>query len=235
MNITSLLNWKTFLVIAFVAIAAAVVYSNYAAQEANEGIVMGQHIKGNPDATVVLTEHSDFQCPACAQFYPIIKEILTDYPELGFEYRHFPLVAIHPFAVPAAKAAEAAAQQDKFFEMHDKLFENQQIWSRSPNPRAFFEQYAEELGLNMDQFRRQYGASIIDDHIQTEYNAARELGLTGTPSFFLNGERLEFETYEDFRAQIEAALNPGGVTTETTAEGADNAASAIQSDVRFGF
>lgn len=231
----SLLNWKTFLVIAFVAIAAAIVYSNYATKQANEGIVIVDHVTGNPDATVVLTEHSDFQCPACAQFHPIVKDILTQYPELGFEYKHFPLITIHPFAVPAAKAAEAAAQQGKFFEMHDKLFENQQIWSRSANPRSFFDQYAQELGLDMEQYRRQYGASVIEDHIQSQYNEARELGLTGTPSFFLNGERLEFETFEDFKAKIEAALTPGGATSEATREGTDNAASAIQSDVRFGF
>lgn len=231
----SLLNWKTFLVVAFIAIAAAVVYSNYAAKEANDGIVIGEHVKGNAEATVVLTEHSDFQCPACGQFYPIIKDILETYPELGFEYKRFPLVTIHPFAIPAAKAAEAAGQQGKFFEMHDKLFENQQIWSRSPNPRAYFDQYAEELGLDMDQFRRQYGASAINDHIQNQYNEARELGLTGTPSFFLNGERFEFETYEDFRAKIEAALSPTPMTSEDTPEGADSAASVIESDVRFGF
>jgi len=235
MNMKSLLNWKTFLIVAFIAVAAAIVYSNYAAKQANEGVAIGEHLKGNPDATVILTEHSDFQCPACAQFYPIIKDILAEYPELGFEYKHFPLISIHPFAVPAAKAAEAAGQQGKFFEMHDKLFENQQIWSRSPNPRAFFEQYAQEIGLDMTQYRRQYGASAINDHIQNQYNEARELGLTGTPSFFLNGERLQFQTYEDFQAQIEAALQPAGNTAGVNVEGIDNAAAVIQSDVRFGF
>lgn len=229
-----LLNIKTFVVVAIVAVAAAVVYSNYASSKANEGIELSPNIKGNPDAAVVLTEFSDFQCPACAQFYPILKDLLEQYEgDLALEYKHFPLINIHPFAVPAAKAAEAAGQQGKFFEMHDKLFENQTEWSQGANPRAFFMKYAEELELDMDQFKRQYGASLIEDKIQAEFNEARENGFTGTPSFLLNGERLQFGSFEEFNAAIRNAIGTDDTETEEGVEtgGAEPAAE----DVRFGF
>ena len=225
----NLLNGKTFIILAFLLIATSIVYANYATNKANEGVTLEQHIKGNPDARVVLREHSDFQCPACGQFYPVIETLLEDYgDDIALEYKHFPLITIHPYAVPAAKAAEAAGQQGKFFEMHDKLFENQQIWSQSANPRAFFDQYAEEIGLDMDLFKQHYKASLIEDKIQAEYEEARQLGLTGTPSFFLNGERLEFETFEEFIGAIESAL---GVNTDASS----TVPAAGNDEVIFGF
>lgn len=229
-----LLNLKTFFVIALVAIVAAVVYSNYAGNQANEGVTIMSHVKGPENAVVVLTEYSDFQCPACAQFYPIVRELQEQYADqLAVEYKHFPLISIHPFAVPAARAAEAAAQQGKFWEMHDKLFDNQQIWSRAGNPRAFFSQYAEEIGLDVDQFNRQYGSSVLEDHIESQFGEARELGLTGTPSFLLNGQRLQFQTYEEFITQVESAL---GVSATATDEApADVEPASAEPEVRFGF
>lgn len=230
------LNGKTFLFVAFLAIAAAVVYANYAAKQANEGVEITDNIKGDPNATVVLTEYSDFQCPACAQFHPVVKDLVAEHDDLALEYKHFPLISIHPFAVPAAKAAEAAGQQGKFWEMHDKLFENQQVWSRSSNPRAFFSQYAEEIGLDMDQFNRQYGASLIEEHVEGQYDEARELGLTGTPSFLLNGERLEFETFDDFVGAVEAELGVvEGAATSSESASPSGTPDANVSDVQFGF
>ncbi len=222
--------WKIIGVIAVVAIGASVVYSNSVANKANEGIVFTAHTKGAEDATVTLTEYSDFQCPACGQFAAVIKDVLATYPnDIKFEYKHFPLVSIHPFAIPAAKAAEAAGQQGKFFEMHDKLFENQQVWANSVNPATYFTSYAEEIGLDVGLFKTHMKASRIEDKIADEFKEAREHGLTGTPSFFLNGTRMQFETYEDFIGQIEAAV---GVDTAATAEVADPA--AAEPEVKFG-
>ena len=184
--------------VAVLAIGAAVLYAKQSTEKANEGVVIEAHVKGNPDAAVTLVEYSDFQCPACAQFYPIINEILAE---------HFPLINIHPHAVPAARAAEAAGQQDKFWEMHDKLFENQTTWSRSSNPVAFFNQYAEEIGLDMGTYRRHFGASVITDSINKSFDEARSYGFNGTPSFLLNGEEMTFETFEEFRSMIEEAIS----------------------------
>lgn len=202
--------WKIIFASAVILMAGSFLYANYASNKANEGVTLSSHVKGNADASVTLTEYSDFQCPACAQFYPLVQDLLKQYGDrIAFEYKHFPLISIHPYAVPAAKAAEAAGVQGKFFEMHDMLFENQNAWAKSATPQVFFAQYAEELGLDVVLFKQHMRASVIEDVIEAQFNEAQGLGLTGTPSFFLNGERMEFETYSDFIAAIEAAL---GVT-----------------------
>lgn len=190
-------------------------YASYANRQANEGIAFESHVKGNPEAEVVLVEYSDFQCPACGQAYPVLEEIIDEHGDnLRFEYRHFPLITIHPYAVPAAAAAEAAGQQGEFWAMHAKLFENQSAWSRSSNPNAHFEQYAEEIGLDMSQYRRQFDASAVRDKIDEEFDEARALGFGSTPSFTLNGEPLEFQTYQELRDQIETAI--GATSTAST-------------------
>lgn len=197
---------KIILVVATLLLGGSFYWASTAGESANEGVVLSSHIKGNPDATVIVTEYSDFQCPACAEAYVVVKNIMDQYGDsVRFEYKHFPLISIHPFAVPAAKAAEAAGQQGKFFEMHDKLFEKQSEWSTAASPQAFFVKYAEELELDVDVFKRHLRASMIDDRIEEEFNEARGRGLTGTPSFFLNGQRMAFESYEDLRQQIATA------------------------------
>lgn len=101
---------------------------------------------GPSEARVVLVEYSDFQCPACAQFSPYLKEILQEHgTQIRLEYRHYPLINTHPYAIPAAIAAEAAGVQGKFWEMHDKLFENQNAWSRAANPQPFLCNMPESL------------------------------------------------------------------------------------------
>jgi protein-disulfide isomerase len=201
--------WVIVGLIAVVLIGGSVWYSNEVAKKNNEGVVVSDHVKGNPQAAVTLVEYSDFQCPACASFQPVLTEILAAYGDsIRFEYKHFPLVQIHARAEAAARAAESAGQQGKFFEYHDQLFANQSEWVNSANPYSYFTQYAEDLGLDMDQFKRQSRSSLLADKVRAQYNEARELGLTGTPSFYLNGERMSFKTFEEFNAQIEAAVTP---------------------------
>ncbi len=201
--------WILIGVIAVLLIGTAVWYSGTVNERYNNGVVVEDHIKGNPDAAVKLVEYSDFQCPACAQFHPYIIEIMDAYgDQLSFEYRHFPLTQIHPFAEPAARAAEAAGQQGKFFEYHDLLFTNQTTWSASGNPSQYFLQYAEELGLDIEQFTRQQRSSLLSERIRSQFSEARNLGFTGTPSFTLNGEKMVFSSYADFKSQIEQAINP---------------------------
>lgn len=199
--------WKFFALAAVVLIGGAFAYGQYVSSAANEGIVLEDHIKGNPEGRVTLTEHSDFQCPACAQFSTVVDEVLAEYDQyIRFEYKHFPLINIHPNAVIAARAAEAAGLQGKFFAMHDSLFANQTTWGQSPNPQVFFNQYAEEIGLDVTLFKKHMKASVLRDKVMAGFNEARELGLTGTPTFFLNGERMSFTTFEEFLTQIEDAV-----------------------------
>lgn len=200
--------WIIIAVIVVVLIGGSVLYSNNVASKSNEGITFSEHVQGNDSAAVTLTEYSDFQCPACAAFQPVLADVKNKFGDnLKIEFKHFPL-PIHPYAEAAAGAAEAAGQQDAFFAYHDLLYANQKTWSNSKNPSTQFIQYANELSLDVDKFKTQMNASAIKDKVKEESKEARELGLTGTPTFFLNGERMTIETYEDFVNQIAKAINP---------------------------
>jgi protein-disulfide isomerase len=210
--------WVIIGIIATLLIGGAIWYSAGASEAYNAGVEVKAHLKGNPEATVKLVEYSDFQCPACAQFQPYISEIVEQYgDQLSFEYRHFPLTQIHRLAEPAARAAEAAGQQGKFFEFHDMLFQNQGEWANSTNPAQFFVKYATELGLDMEEFTRHQRSSLLQSKVREQFNEARGLGFTGTPSFVLNGEVMKFETFDEFRNQIINAIDPS-VTLNPTAD-----------------
>lgn len=207
-------------------------YSNVASKKSNEGVTVTDHNKGGDNAAVTLTEYSDFQCPACGAFEPVVANVLATYGDkIKFEYRHYPL-PIHSYAQQAAIAAEAAAQQDKFFEYHDKLFANQQTWANSQTPQVLFVQYASELGLDVEKFKRHMKSSILRDAIKKDFKDAQDMGLTGTPTFFLNGQKMEVSSYEDFVAQIAAAVEPGAAVQASST--ASTAAPALTPDVKFG-
>ncbi|KXK00831.1 MAG: Disulfide bond formation protein D precursor [Parcubacteria bacterium OLB19] len=201
--------WVIIGIIVVLLIGGSVWYSGSVSEKYNEGVDASVlHVKGNPDATVTLVEYSDFQCPACAAAQPVVKDIMNEFGnEIKFEYKHFPL-PMHPLAEPAARAAEAAGQQGKFFEFHDMLFEKQKTWSNSPNPTALFVQYAEELGLDVQKFRQHMNASLLSDRISADKKDGEKLGITGTPTFFLNGEKMQMTSYNDFYEQIARAVNP---------------------------
>ncbi len=214
--------WVIILTIIAILFGGAIWYASVSAEKNNEGVEIVTHIKGNAEASVVLTEHSDFQCPACAAFLPAVNEVMDLYgDDVRFEYKHFPL-PIHPHAVQAAVAAEAAGQQDKFYEYHDLLFENQTEWAGSPTPQTQFLLYADELGLDMDTFRRHMNSSLLRDHVRGLFAEGRDLGLTGTPTFFLNGEQMQLQTFQDFIDQVGAAVN-GEITIPK-----------VGSDIEFG-
>jgi protein-disulfide isomerase len=221
--------WVIVGVLAVVLFGGAIWYSNSASEESNVGVEVKQHVKGNPEATVTLLEYSDFQCPACAAFQPVVAEIMATYGDkLKFEYHHYPL-PIHKFSQQAAVAAEAAGQQGKFFEMHDKLFLNQQEWSTSATPQVFFVKYATDLGLDVDLFKKHLASSALRDVVRGDLNKAKELGLTGTPTFYLNGEKMEIKTFEDFIGQIAFAIDP--TAAPLTASGTEATA---EPEVKFG-
>jgi protein-disulfide isomerase len=147
---------------------------------------------GQEEGIITVTEFADFQCPACAGFYPIISQVKEQFADqVRFEYKHFPLVQIHPNATTAHRAAQAAANQGKFWEMHDLLFERQQSWSDSTNSAGVFEQYARELGLDMDKYQAEVNTSEILSVINADIEAGKSRSVTGTPTFFIDGEVIE--------------------------------------------
>lgn len=167
------------------------------------------HVKGNAMATSVLIEYSDFQCPACKAYYPVVKKILD---ELGTKvqvvYRNYPLSQIHKNARLAASAAEAAGKQGKFWEMHDVLFINQEKWSESGDAKKDFSAYAKAIGLSVEQFTKDLSDKVLQDKIDADLSGGTAAGVQGTPTFFLNGKKLESTppNYEQFKERIEDSV-----------------------------
>jgi len=167
------------------------------------------HIRFKGSTGVTLLEYGDLQCPACGAYYPLIKQLETQYSsKVTFQFRHFPLNTIHPNAYAAARAAEAAGKQGKFFEMHDKLYENQQSWSSASNPSIFFEDYATQLSLNLDQFRKDAASTEVNDTINADIKAGQAIGANSTPTFVIDGKKLEQnpQDYASFAKLLDDAI-----------------------------
>ncbi|SRR6266404_1016994 len=143
------------------------------------------HVEGKKDAPVELVEYGDYQCPYCGEAYPIIKNIQKELGErLKFIFRNFPLKKIHPDALKAAIASEAADLQGKYWQMHDLLFENQ----KSLNPHSLL-LYADELNLNMDQFEADLVDQRLEKKVLDDFYSGLRSGVNATPTFFINGEK----------------------------------------------
>ena len=158
-------------------------------------------------AKLTLTEYSDYQCPACAYFHPIVDSLKKAYGnDLEVVYKDFPLNS-HQFAALAARAAEAAKNQGKFLQMHNKLFENQQQWS-SGDAEARFVGYAKEIGLDVEQFKQDLNAAETQKAVMEEKQEGVQMGVDSTPTFFINGEKLQQNppSYEDFKALIDVYM-----------------------------
>src|SRR6266853_5703429 len=118
---------------------------------------------------VVVEEYGDYQCPPCGQLYPELKEIEHEYgSQVQIVFHHFPLMKIHKNALAAAHAAEAARNQNKFWEMHDRLYRNQKEWAEQDDPRPVFMSYARQLNLNIDQFKQDMESNQIDQRISAD-------------------------------------------------------------------
>lgn len=174
-----------------------------------------------PNEKVVLIEYGDFQCPACGAAYQPLKQAKALFKDqVTFVFRHLPLSQIHPNAFAAARAAEAAGMQGKFFEMHDKLYETQNAWGEvSTNQQKLFEGYAEELGLDMNKFRTDYASEAVAERINRDIATAKgTFDASGTPTFILNGEKIEnpAATKDAFAKMLSDAITKAGGTPPQT-------------------
>ncbi len=171
-------------------------------------VVADDYIKGNKDATVTLVEYLDFECEACRAYYPLVKQLADEFKtEVRFVNRYFPLPG-HKNGLPAALAVEAAGRQGKYWEMHDILYENQQSWGEKQQPDpAIFEEYAKKISLNMDQYKKDIKSKEVSERVNRDKTSGTQLGVNGTPTFFLNGEKIPNpKTIEDFKTFIQAAI-----------------------------
>lgn len=166
-----------------------------------ELITSTSHTRGNPDAKTYLVEFSDYQCPACGTFKPIVDSVVEKYKDkLLFAYRNFPL-AQHEFAEKAAEVAEAAGEQGKYFEMHDYLFANQANFSDE-----VYQTGAQKIGLDMDKFNSSLKSGKFKSLIQDDVSYGVAHGVNSTPTFFLNGKKLTLFNQSDLETEVGKAI-----------------------------
>jgi protein-disulfide isomerase len=179
--------------------------------ELNAPVTQSDHISGSPEASVVIVEYGDYQCPYCGQAYSIAKSLQRKFGEdLCLVFRNFPLTQVHAMAAGAAQAAEAAGAQGKFWEMHDLLYEHQEALDFDD-----LVSYAQELGLDVDRFGADVRNGAATDKITQDVHGAIQSGVNGTPTFFLNGVRVDDSwDFDMFSAMIERQL---GVASKRSA------------------
>jgi protein-disulfide isomerase len=168
------------------------------------------HLRGQQNAPVVIEEFADFQCPTCANMHSIVKQLVEKYPtQVSVAFRNYPLREMHKHAAEAARVAEAAGVQGKFWEMHDILYDKQKEWEAPDDARPLFMQYAQSLGLDMQKFTSDMDSSIISMRIVADERRGAALGVHATPTFFINGRELAFEesnTLDKLSAAVDQEL-----------------------------
>ena len=176
-------------------------------------IQVNDWLKGDPQAKLILIEYSDFQCPACktAAFYG--QQLDADSSNLNKEvaivFRHFPLESIHPNAKLAAQAAEAAGKQNKFWEMHNILFDKQNSWATSTNTEALFIEYANSLNLDADKFKNDLYSDAVKERVNSniKQGSSQQLDIQYTPTIYINGEITNLpNSYDKFRQLLQNKL-----------------------------
>jgi protein-disulfide isomerase len=162
---------------------------------------------GNPNATVLVEEFGDFQCPACgAADTVIVRPLLKEYgSKIRFEFKQFPLTQIHEYARSAAEASECAADQGKFWEFHDKVYDNQQSLSTS-----MLRDTAGSLGLDLDLFDRCMKSKLKRGVIDKDFADGEARNVNSTPTFFVNGKKIDPNTLENIKAATEEAIQGRG-------------------------
>jgi protein-disulfide isomerase len=168
------------------------------------------HVLGSEDAFVTLVEYGDYECPQCGRAYWIVKKVQAKMGDrLRFVFRNFPLTQTHPQALRAAEAAEIAASQDKFWEMHDRLYENQDALDDES-----LIAYAEGIGLNVEKFTEDLLSDKFEEKVRADFMGGVESGVNGTPTFFINGVR--FNQSWDYETLL-AALERGQYSSQSMA------------------
>ncbi|MEK7450763.1 MAG: thioredoxin domain-containing protein [Patescibacteria group bacterium] len=162
-------------------------------------------VTGPKDAKVTLVEYADFQCPACAAYHPLVKQLLSEFPkDIYFVYRFFPLTNIHQNALLSSQAGFAANLQGKFWQMHDMIYENQKSWAAEGNAMDIFVNYATKISLDVDKFKKDINSDTTKKFVNDELNQAIGIGVNSTPTFFLNGKQIQNpNSYDEFKKLVQ--------------------------------
>ena len=211
-------KYRPFLIIAMVLTIAVIgVFVLWRSGQSRESSTAdptpqsGMELKSEPPAGVVVTleEFGDYQCPPCGALHPTLKQLKQEFGQnLNFVFRNLPLTTVHKNALVAAQAAEAARVQDHFWEMHDLLYENQDLWKDDINPRSIFLKFATDLRLDMARFTRDMDDKQVKLRIEADQAAAVELGINATPTLLIDGRQLrpEITNPEGIRKGIEFVM-----------------------------
>lgn len=215
--------WLLLAAVVVVVVVGALIFFNNRSQaqvasppavNALPAELISRNVKGSPDATVVVTEFSDFECPACKSFATgTAKALEEEYIATGkvrFEYKHFPLPQHEPSATNAANAAECAADQGMFWPMHDYLFQEQGKQGSNTFTQIRLNAMAKELGLDTGEFEQCLNRRTHASTIQSHVNEARQLFVNATPTIYVNGQKVLNPSLTELRAAIDAALQQTG-------------------------
>lgn len=211
MNTKRIFTWGAFVVVIGLLIWGMIAAANKAEREsasiASPDVVTAtDQTKGATSSPLTLIEYSDFQCPACAAYYPVVERLLRESEgKVLFVYRHFPLTQ-HANAIPTAIAAEAADKQGKFWDMYNIIFTNQKDWEASKEIKTVLTGYATELSLDVTKFLADYESEEIREKVNNDLKSGLKAGVNSTPTFYLNGVKINPTNYEDFKRIIDQAF-----------------------------
>jgi protein-disulfide isomerase len=171
------------------------------------GIVNGNYLPASPSATFTLVEFGDYECPACGAYNPFVKQALTDFAgKIVYVFRNYPLPQ-HANAQISSDAVEAAGLQGKYWQMHDEVYDTQNNWANLSDPTSIFVGYAKDMGLDTNQFTKDLSSSAVKNKVQNDTNDGNTIGITETPTFYLNGQKMSLTgTYDQFKRLIDSAL-----------------------------
>lgn len=215
--------WAVVAVIVIILIGLFVI-NNKSTGAPSSSNAPSEHIEGQGSSGVTLVEYGDYECPYCGEYFPTVKQVQSEYnSQITFQFRNFPLVSIHQNAFAGARAAEAASLMGKFWQMHDLLYEAQNQWASSSDPTVYFNQFAQELGLNVATFKQDYSSDAVNNVINADMAAGNKLGVDATPTFYLDGKQIQVANQvSSFETLINAAIaqkagNSTGATNTTSA------------------
>ncbi|EIC06462.1 disulfide bond formation protein DsbA [Microbacterium laevaniformans] len=205
-----------------VLVVAALIYvlvnqSQAAPPSSGDGSSSAQLVRENShvlddggEGAVTVVEFLDFECEACGSFYPIVEDLREQFAgEITYVVRYFPLPG-HFNSKNAAIAAEAAAQQDRFEDMYHRLFESQAEWGEAQESRAdLFRGFAEELGLDMVAYDAAVADPSTTERVDQDFEEGRALGVSSTPTFFVDGELAQLQEWDDLENLVQAAVSGG--------------------------
>lgn len=214
MNTKAILIWAGAIIATFVLLFVVYSFTNTPNQsdysEINK-VRTDDHTSWSKDSKNLLVEYSDIQCPACKGFHDLFKTfeassspdfVITKKVTLIF--RHFPLFSIHLNSMSAAYAAEAASKQNKFWEMTNALYDQQTSWSSLANPKEYFINVAKQLKLDTVQFTKDFDSQAVKDRVQANINEGNKYGVDATPTFFLNGKKVNVNSFDEFKNTLKS-------------------------------